>query len=152
MADEPAIFIDEDWKAQVQREKEQAAQAEPEGLPASVEPADAVLADSEVEEENPPASLETLVASLATQAMLSLGLVPQRGQEQVYIDLDSAKYAIDMLGILRDKTKGNLTPQEEGTLLQAISEMEEVYIIRVQQYQEYALQQAGIDPRNLTGK
>lgn len=152
MADEPKIFIDEDWKAQVQREKEQAAQADPEEASETTDVADPVLADPEEDEETPPASLDTLVASLATQAMLSLGLVPQRGQEQVYIDLDSAKYAIDMLGVLRDKTKGNLTPKEEGTLLQAISEMEEVYIIRVQQYQEYALQQAGIDPRNLTGK
>lgn len=150
MADEPKIFIDEDWKAQVQREKAQAAPVEPETEPKS-EAVSAPEAEPD-EEAMPDASMDTLVASLATQAMLALGLIAPRGQEQVLIDLDSAKYAIDMLRLLRDKTKGNLTPKEEGALLQAIAEMEEVYVMRVQQYQEHALQQAGIDPRHLKGQ
>jgi len=146
MTDEPKIFIDEDWKAQVEREKAQAATMKPEAAPETVTEVDPN------EGAMPEASMDTLVASLATQAMLALGLIASRGQEQVVIDLDSAKYAIDMLRLLRDKTKGNLTPKEEGALLQAVAEMEEVYVLRMQQYQEHALQQAGIDPRQLKSK
>ena len=67
--DEPKIFIDEDWKAQVQREKEQALKAtEASG---EAEPAEA---EAEAAEEGDSRFL-VLVSSLATQAMYALGLI-----------------------------------------------------------------------------
>ena len=59
------------------------------------------------------------------------------------VNLPQAKEIIDLLSVLEEKTKGNLTPEEEGSLKQAISELGEVYIARVQQFQEETIRQAG---------
>jgi len=135
MSDEPKIFVDEDWKAQVQREREAAA-AKQEDAPAAGEaPAEGELPEG--------ASFMGLVSSLATQCMFSLGLIAPRGQQQVMVDLDQAQYLLDTMAILHEKTKGNLTAEEEGALKQAMAELGEVYVARVQQFQEETIRNAG---------
>jgi hypothetical protein len=64
--------------------------------------------------ELPQVSFSSFIVSLATSAMGHLGEGP--GAEQ---DLPLAKQTIDLLGVLRDKTKGNLD-DEEGKLLEAV--------------------------------
>ena len=151
--DEGKIFIDEDWKAQVRREKEQAQMKAEETAEEAAE-TDEALDEQEADgmPGGPEATFDALVASLTTQTMLALGLIAPEGQEQVLIDLDSAKFTIDMLVMLREKTKGNLEPKESSILTQAIGEMQQVYLARVQQYQQHAMQQAGIDPSKLRGE
>ena len=58
----------------------------------------------------------SLVFSLATTAMLQLGLAPQPETGQVQKDLSGARRTIDILTILQEKTKGNLTAEESGLL------------------------------------
>jgi len=137
MADEtPKIIIDEDWKDQVQREKEEAQKA---------------TQDNTTPKEDVPgakqegASFEALVSSLAMQAMFALGMIPQQDNEQVMVDLTEGKYLIDMLMILQEKTKGNLTPQEEGTIMESLANLQRVFVVRSQQVHEAALQNAGVD-------
>ncbi len=65
------------------------------------------------------------------------------------VNLDQAKFTIDMLEVLREKTKGNLTPDEKAHLDEAISELQHLYVARVQQFQEQAMRDAGIDLNNL---
>lgn len=139
MPDDAKIFVDEDWKAQVQREREAAAKAKE--APAAAEAPEAAL-EGELPE---AASFMGLVSSLATQCMFALGLVAPQGQTQVMVDLDQAQYMLDMLAIILEKTKGNLAPEEEGALKQAISELGDVYIARVQQFQEETIRRAGAD-------
>ena len=103
----PKIIIDEDWKAQVQREKEE-ADAKIEDEP---EPSEAEVGEEEgLEAEN---SFAALVQSLAAQCMLALGLIAPPDVKEVTLDIGQAKYVIDILLMLRDKTKGNLTPEIE---------------------------------------
>ena len=137
MADEPKIFIDEDWKAQVQREKEQARQT----VDTSVPEGDAGAAEPPADEP----SFAGLIQSLAAQCAFALGLIAQRDAQQVMVDVVEAKYCIDTLIMLRSKTKGNLTPEEEGLLTNTIGELQQVYVVRAQQVQEAQLKQAGID-------
>ena len=137
--EEQKIIIDEGWKNQVEREKKEAAEApveEPDAAP-------------DAEGEIPEASFTTLMSSLAMQTMLALGVVPQPGSEQVMVDLDQAKFSIDTMLMLREKTAGNLTPEEEGGLREALAELQRVYVARVQQFQEQAMREAGIDPTSL---
>lgn len=141
MSDEPKIFVDEDWKAQVQREREAAKQQQPETPEAAAVEGDGALASEDGLPEG--ASFMGLVSSLATQCMFSLGLIAPQGQQQVMVDLDQAQYLLDTMNVLLEKTKGNLTPEEEGGLKQAIAELGEVYIARVQQFQEETIRQAG---------
>lgn len=150
MADEEKkIFVDEDWKAQVQREKEEAEKK-------ATEAPEAEEAEAEQPEEEqqgaPEASFMSLVGSLATQAMLALGVVAPQGQKQIYVDLVQAKYCIDTLQMLHDKTTGNLTEEESSEITQAVAELQQIYVARAQQIQEHELRQAGIDLKNLKGE
>ncbi len=170
MPDEPKIIIDESWKAQVAREREEAARKAAEQAQEPVTPAAApagpataaehaaVPMDNEGdyepldgEEEVLEASFVTLVASLATQAMFALGVMAAPGTRQVMVNLDQAKFTIDTLVILRDKTKGNLDAEEGANLDEALAELQRLYVARFQQWQEQALRQSGIDPNNLKG-
>lgn len=152
--DGPKIFIDEGWKAQVQREKEEAARKaalnEVPPAPAAKaadEPLPEGAADAEAEGE--PTPFTALVSSLATQSMFALGLIAEPGTGQVMLNLEAARYTLDMLLMLEEKTLGNLTAEEAAMLAQASGELEEAFAVRAQQVQEQAMRQAGIDPSNL---
>ncbi len=65
-------------------------------------------------------TFSTFVMGLTTQALMHLGEIADPVNQQVGCDLPAAKQMIDLLGILRDKTKGNLDAAEEqllGTML-----------------------------------
>ena len=120
--DTPKIQVDSDWKAEAQREKErlstQAAEpTESQGTRPSGGP-----------REMPPASFETLMAMLATQALLYTGGIadPQTGQPMVHLDL--ARHNIDLLSVLEEKTKGNLTEEESQTLATTLYELRNRYV------------------------
>jgi len=83
------------------------------------------------------------------QAMMSLGVLAPRDAKEIQVDLQGAKFIIDTLIILREKTKGNLTPEEEGFLAESLAELQQTFVLRSQQLQEAALRGAGIDPNKL---
>ena len=73
--------------------------------------------------DHPPAlTFESLVQSVYMQAVLQLGGGTQQG-EQPQIDLLGARQSIDMLGILAEKTRGNLSKPEETLLSSALFEL-----------------------------
>ena len=148
MADEEKkIFIDEDWKAQVEKEKSQLEETEEAAAPME----DAGDEEMPQPGQMPEATLMNLVGSLATQAMLALGVIAQQEQQQVMVDLGQAKYCIDTLAMLKEKTEGNTTEQESAELTQVVSELQQVFVARAQQVQEQEMRQAGVDLNNLTG-
>lgn len=72
-------------------------------------------------------NFEKFAASLYMSALMQLGLAaPQGGKPQV--DLMGARQTIDILGILKDKTKGNLTPAEENMLQNVLYELRMAYL------------------------
>lgn len=64
----------------------------------------------------PPPSFSLLVATFASQAMVAFGKVPDPIEGKTEVRLEMARHAIDMLDILEQKTKGNLTPDEAAML------------------------------------
>ena len=67
------------------------------------------------------ASLSTLVLSLASSAAMSMGLAPDPVSGKTEKDLNMARFNIDLLTMLEEKTKNNRTPDEEkfiSTILQ----------------------------------
>jgi hypothetical protein len=64
----------------------------------------------------PEVTFTTFVMGLTTQALMHLGEIADPVHQHVDRDLPAAKQMIDLLGILRDKTKGNLDPEEEQLL------------------------------------
>jgi hypothetical protein len=118
----PKIIIDDDWKAQAQADKEKLAeQAEkPANEPAAGEGAEG--------RELPPANFNTLISSLVTQIFFALGGIedPQTGKR--YLDLGLAKHHIDMLSVIEEKTRGNLSEAEKKLLDQALYESRMQYV------------------------
>ncbi len=62
--------------------------------------------------EEGPTGFDTLVSYLSTTAMFQLGLLPGPSGEPIPVDLANARRTIDLLEILQQKTRGNLTPDE----------------------------------------
>jgi hypothetical protein len=84
----------------------------------------------------PPASFELLVFSLAIQAQMDLGLgEPSEGHVP---DLDIARHTIDLLAILQQKTKGNLTLEEQRLLENTVTELRFRYVQAVGQINKQA--------------
>jgi hypothetical protein len=71
----------------------------------------------------PPASFSFLVLSLRAQAEMQLGLMQFGQEEKPEPDLDLARHTIDMLGILLEKTKGNLVIEEQRLLENSLTEL-----------------------------
>ncbi len=72
-------------------------------------------------------NFERFMASLYMTAMLQLGLMHEQGG-QPGVDLIGARQTIDTLGMLADKTKGNLTPKEQGFLQNCLYELRMAYV------------------------
>lgn len=142
------LFIDEDWKSQVQAEKEALRQRQshgqsavpPAGSPASgAAPSAASSADSGSAAAGaasaageipplPPASIETLITSLVTQATICLGQAPPEPGGQPILDLEQAKYVIDMLQVIDEKTRGNLSPNEQALLTAVLHQLRLAFV------------------------
>jgi hypothetical protein len=90
------IFADEKGTAQVE---------EPQGAPPQAE-ADAESGGP------PPIDFHTFVLSLGSSALLHLGELERPGAAGPETNLPMAKHTIDILGMLQEKTRGNLTPEE----------------------------------------
>ena len=161
MAEEkPSLHIDTDWKKQAQEEKKKlaeqeaqrkaaAASAEPVG-PAGVVPTTATAPAAaggaggrapakqgargrRDAQELPEASLESLVQSIVTQILYYIGDIATRGGEGM-LNLDMAKHNIDILNLLEEKTKGNLTPEEQQMLDAALYEVRMRYVSVASRY------------------
>jgi hypothetical protein len=159
--DQPSLHIDTDWKKQAQEEKRKLADEEhkraadreaaksaasapamsPEdlaptaGRPASAGPSSPSRSRSGARGERaiPEASFATLVSSLATQVLLYLGDLTPRGVEP-QVNLDMAKFNVDLLGVIEEKTKNNLTPDEQKMLDNALYEARMRYVSVASQY------------------
>ena len=76
----------------------------------------------------PPADLATLVNMLATNAMVFLGQIPAPGSQQYMRNLPQAQHMVDLLMVLREKTRGNLTPEEEQMLQELLPQLQMAYV------------------------
>ena len=76
----------------------------------------------------PEVDFLTYITSLAFQAMVFLGEVPSPATNKIEKNLPQAKILIDTLGLLREKTKGNLNEQEDKLLNTSVYELQMKYV------------------------
>ena len=100
---EKKLYVDEDWKSQVEAEK--AAAAGTNRRPSRT-------SEKRPAEPLPPPTLTFLASTLYLQGAISMGLLPNPISDKSELRLDRAKHAIDMLAMLQEKTEGNRTPEE----------------------------------------
>lgn len=70
----------------------------------------------------------SLVYSLQMQGMMQLGKLPNPMTNQTEVELDGAQVSIDMLDMLKEKTKGNLDEDETRFITQVISDLKLNYV------------------------
>jgi len=138
---QPHIHIDSDWKRQAQAEKERLSrEVEQKGAPAPGAAAGAGAATRTGAAATgpagprprgqglPPASFATIVQTLATQAAIFMSgeRDPETGAS--IRNLDLAKHNIDMLRVLEEKTRGNLSEEEKRLLETVLYELLMAYV------------------------
>jgi Domain of unknown function (DUF1844) len=89
-----------------------------------------------------PASFVNFLSTLATNAAASLGAMPHPVTGQRSLDLDTGKYWLDVLGMLSEKTKGNLHPQESRLLESLLGDLRMQYVQLVRATEERLKAQA----------
>jgi hypothetical protein len=125
--EEKKIIVDEDWKKEAQREKEiLAAQEEEEKKKKEKQTRHGPL---------PKGNFAALISMLTTQAFFAMGLLQVKDEEKKEPDLGLAKYNIDMLETIEEKTKGNLTKEEKKVLENTLNQLRMAYVEVAEQVQ-----------------
>lgn len=143
MADEPKLIIDTDWKSQAQAEKDRLEQA----AAAKKPKAGPGVPGGQAGPEDEKVRFEDVVALLASQSLSYLGYFPDPRTGQAVVSLEYAKLHIDMLGIIEEKTKGNLSEAESTALTRTVSELRMAFV-EVQSAVAKAVQEGRIKPRS----
>ena len=99
--------IDENWKNQVNKDKQEAKEEQR----AYHEP-----------------DFKIFISSLSMQAMIAMGKIQNPLTKKIEKNIDQARYLIDTLGIIENKTKGNLAKDEERILNDSLFNLRMVYI------------------------
>ena len=76
----------------------------------------------------PPLDLSSIVFPFYSQALLQLGLLGDPDTAESEVNLDLARRLIDLLDLLRDRTKGNLQPDEEKFLDSCLQQLRMRYL------------------------
>jgi Domain of unknown function (DUF1844) len=84
----------------------------------------------------PPATFEFLTESLRLQAEMQLGLMRVSEEEEPPRDLDLARHTIDLLGMLQEKTRGNLSLEEQRLLENSLTLLRFRYVQAVEESKE----------------
>jgi hypothetical protein len=111
--DTPKIIVDDDWKEQARKEKEEV--------------------DRQTREEEdlgpiPEASFAELVQMIALQATMGLGGLRDQSGQPLPPNLPYAKHYIDLLELLQAKTNNNLDAQEQAFLNGMLHELRMVFV------------------------
>jgi len=105
--------VDESWKETAEKQKEE-LKKERKSIP-------------------PEPDFSFFITTLSIQAAISLGDVPNPATNQKEEDLNQAKFIIDTLGMLQEKTKGNLDSKETQLLENVLYELRMQYVSKTKE-------------------
>jgi Domain of unknown function (DUF1844) len=111
----------------------------------SMRDASAADSDEDVPGAEDPASFVNFLMSLASNAASSLGMIEHPVTRKRDVDIELGKHWIDVLGMLQEKTRGNLNPQEQQILEGLLSDLRMQYVSLVNSATAKA-------PRGFTGR
>jgi hypothetical protein len=111
--------VDEDWIKEVENEKTKSEKEKP-----SPEKAESKSASKGPHEMN----FTVFLSTMGLQAYVALGEIADPATNEKKVNVDQAKYMIDMLGLLDEKTKGNLNSEESKMLSSMLYELRTRYI------------------------
>ena len=114
--------VDESWKDQVEHEKQQ-----PPRQPPAAEAGGKPTAEPEG---LPEARFDLFLSGLAMDALIALGETPHPSTRKTAMSLPHARYLIDLLGVLEEKTRGNLSADEERLLKDTLYQLRMRYLAK----------------------
>ena len=82
---------------------------------------------AQVQEELPSLDFSTLILSLSSSVLMNLGIIENPVTRKKEKDLAAAKQTIDLIALLKDKTRGNLTEEEKKLLDDVLHELQLQY-------------------------
>jgi hypothetical protein len=142
-AETPKIIVDDDWKTQAQAEKQRLAEESAQKAAAK----NAEEASGQDAEQGPrdipPAGFTSLINTIAMQTMMALGGVEDPETKKRYVDLAVAKYHIDTLTMLQEKTEGNLSDDEKTLLDRALYDLRTGFVQISQHVQQQTQAEEG---------
>ncbi len=118
--EEKKIIVDEDWKEQARKEKEILSTQEEIERDKKVQAAQSAPL--------PAADFAGLISLLTTQTFFALGMVRAEKDDERPPDLNLAKYNIDMLEVIQQKTQGNLTDDEAKILENTLHQLRMAFV------------------------
>ena len=118
------LHMSEEEKAQA-REETQAQQSAPGG---AAPEGSAAGAQAPPEVPLPEITLSSFILSLSSSIFMSLGIMPDPNTGKADKNLPLAKQTIDLLGLLREKTRGNLTADEENLFDHLLYDLRMAYV------------------------
>ena len=134
MADDVQKKVDESWKERVEQEKQQPDQPQPTvagagGPPSGPQAPPQPQRSGSMEAEGlPEARFDLFVSGLVMEALIAMGDMPHPTTRKQSANLPHAKYLVDLLGILQEKTKGNVSVDEEKLLADALYQLRMRYL------------------------
>jgi hypothetical protein len=117
--------VDESWKDKVNVEK---TQKNPEAKENLKTPETANPQSDEQDYEMPPVDFNLFISSLGMQALMGLGEIENPISNKKEKSLPQAKYLIDTLAMVQEKTKNNLSAQESDMLEQMLFQLRMKYV------------------------
>ncbi|HTL51563.1 MAG TPA: DUF1844 domain-containing protein [Planctomycetota bacterium] len=105
--------VDHDWKNRVSEERRRQEEEE----------ARRAAEKQETRETSVPATFMNFMSEYAMRGMVLLGQIPYPGSDDRVIDIAGARYTIDILAVIQDKTKNNLSKDEESYMRNALYEL-----------------------------
>lgn len=99
----------------------------------ATEPPPAPHAERSASRDAPPVDFASFVMMLINNVMVFLGQVPSPLTRQPQVDLEQAQHTIDIIMMLREKTRGNLTDEEERLLQELLPQLQMAFVQTRQQ-------------------
>jgi len=112
-----------DEKIDEATEKEKKPESEPTILSADKNSGEKKSEQPQEQKPLPPIDFVQFVMSLASSAMIHLGDMPHPADNQFHPELDAAQETIDILAMLEEKTRGNLSREEASLLTNVLADL-----------------------------
>ncbi len=127
MAETDQKRVDESWKEKAEREKHLTDTAPSPSAPGSVSGTSSARDEAP---ELPEAQFDLFISGLAVEALVAMGDMPHPATRKQVVQLPQAKYLIDLLGVLEEKTRGNLTVDEARVLKDSLYQLRMRYLTK----------------------
>ncbi|MBW2646819.1 MAG: DUF1844 domain-containing protein [Deltaproteobacteria bacterium] len=128
MAEEEKGFVIKDKR--IFPQGPESAEQQEEQKPSEEAPSEKKEPEEEAGAQLPEITFSTFIFSLSSSALLHLGEIPDPGTGSKKEDLPLAKQTIDILGMLDEKTEGNLTSDEKNLLSNILYDLRMRYIAK----------------------